>query len=117
MDEYGKLALTGDNGAPLNQSATSCGDPVGALNRLVAHGAPYTIEIAADIFTGDRVHRYLQHSYAYANTPDNHMQGIQRVGDYLLITASDWTEPAAHLFVVRLTTNANGQLRGRLERA
>ena len=115
MDAYGSLVLPGDGGAQLNSVATSCTDVVGALQRLPTHGAPHTIDIAAGIFVDKRVHRYLEYSYAYANTPDNHMQGIQRVGNHLLITASDWTEPAAHLFIVALTPDANGQLRGRLE--
>jgi hypothetical protein len=116
MDAYGSLQLAVDGGAALQSAATSAADPIGALQRLGAHGAPHTIDISDGIFVGKRVHRYLQHSYAYSNTPDNHLQGIQRVGNYLLISAADWTEPAAHLFVVALTPGANGQLQGRLER-
>lgn len=37
-----------------------------------------------------------------ANGNENHFQGAERLGRYLLISGGDWREPAAHLFVVRM---------------
>lgn len=109
MDEYVSVALPALGAG----TAIDCRCPSAAVDAAFAGGfsAPAAFQAAvgpAHFQPPKRHKRYLEQSLIDLNTSDNHLQGVQRAGDYLLVTGADWTESRAHLFVVRTKRDAGG---------
>lgn len=78
------------------------------LQRLPAAGRAFRVKVGDLHFVDPRDKRYLGEGFPGKNRADNHLQGVQRFGDFLYCTGADLTEHIAHLFIVRLQTDASG---------
>lgn len=118
-DPYNETILeTAPAGTVVDTSCFAC-DPLPAYEQLPAMGRKFEIDVGTTHFVKSRRNRYLEWTYADRKAPnssDNHLQGIQRVGDYLYITAGDWNEVAAHLFIIKAKFDQGLPVGGRLER-
>jgi hypothetical protein len=108
VDEYVSVAMpTLGAGTPID-----CRCPSATVDTLFAgaFSAPAAFQAAVGPahFQPKRHKRYLEDTLIDLNSSDNHLQGVQRAGDYLLVTGADWTESRAHLFVVRAKRDAAG---------
>jgi hypothetical protein len=82
------------------------------LQRLPGSGRAFAVQVGDLHFVDPRDKRYLQEGFPGKNRADNHLQGVQRFGDFLYCTGADLTEHIAHLFIVRLQTDASGEPTG-----
>ncbi|HKP74212.1 MAG TPA: hypothetical protein VJT67_01660 [Longimicrobiaceae bacterium] len=100
-----------DTPIPSGAAALDLGAPpvlAGAeLERLPGAGRAFRVQVG-DHFAKPRDKRYLQEGFPGKNRADNHLQGVQRFGDFLFCTGADLTENIAHLFIVRLQTDGDG---------
>lgn len=78
------------------------------LLRLPGAGRAFRVQVGDLHFVDPRDKRYLQEGFPGKNRADNHLQGVQRFGDFLYCTGADLTEHIAHLFIVRLQTDGSG---------
>jgi hypothetical protein len=98
MDAYSEIPGETITDAELDLSGADC-DPIVALGTIPQAGVVHTITANPAHFTGAREFRYLQSDIIDKNRSSNHLQGVQRFGKQILLTAADWTEPIAHLFI------------------
>ena len=73
-----------------------------AVSTLATRGQSFLLRMEAPCFNGKRKWRYHTEDPPGLNRADNHMQGLQCKDDVMLLTAGDWNEPAAHLFIAKL---------------
>jgi hypothetical protein len=91
-------------------------DVASAFERIPAQGVPHTCAVPATIFTGARAERYREVSNPGLNRSDNHLQGVQRLGDHIYLSAGDLMEGCAQLFIARLRGGDGAAARTELTR-
>jgi len=113
--EYGEVELPTDLGEHLLETPPCV--PLEVFSRLPTKGRAFTVAGGDGYFRDHRAWRYSDRDAPGRNRADNHFQGVQRMGDTLIISAGDWNEPAAHLLVVALEEGDEGlPVGGRLEK-
>ncbi|MEX2610958.1 MAG: hypothetical protein WEA24_13495 [Gemmatimonadota bacterium] len=115
MSSYGSVTIRTRDTSALDPNSPAC-DAHASFQALATTGRPILIEIGQAPFRGKRKARYHREDSPGMNRAENHFQGMARHGDTLYLTGADWDEPAAHLFVCALDTDAGGAPTGaRLE--
>jgi hypothetical protein len=92
-------------------------DAAAAFDAIPARGERFGCRVADSFFTGPRRERYREVTNPGLNRSDNHLQGIQRFGDRIYLSAGDLMEGRAHLFVLRTApADAGADARAELTR-
>jgi hypothetical protein len=104
---YSRFNLPTFTDGPLTAEAAALDNVEGRFRRLSTRG-DHLAAVDSGVFKPPRYVRYTWIEEE-GNVGRNHLQGLQRRGNYLFVSGSDATEPTSHIFIIHMASRpANG---------